>query len=403
MRVAEFKFQIVTPMFLGGADQKAEGIRPASIKGALRFWWRALNWARCWQASGQNDVQALRLLHSEEARLFGLAAGWDEATKKTSGGQGVFLMQVAAVQAQKIEQPFSPVTHGQLYLLGMGLATFKDGGKCLRNALQKGGTFTLKLIFHPQAKADDVQQVKDAVSAFGLLGALGSRARHGLGSVALVESAALNRAEYIKAVQNLLKPTLLASGEAPFTAFSARSRVDVSATGNDVLKLLDAVGREQQLYRSYGKDGRVNGQVAERNFKEDHHDLLKVFDGNFPSDAPERSVFGLPHNYYFSSKKDILPAKGKLDVNYIATDKKDGRRASPLLLHIHPLRDNQFAALNILMPAQFLPEGKKVQIRIKVTSNRNKEEDVPANPDWQILHSYLNRFMDKGGETIHGQ
>lgn len=398
MKTEEFKFQIVTPMFLGGADQKAEGIRPASIKGALRFWWRALNWARCWQASGQNDVQALRLLHSEEARLFGLAAGWDEATKKTSGGQGVFLMQVAAVQTQKIEQPFSPMTHGQLYLLGMGLATFKEGGKCLRNALQRGGTFTLKLIFHPQAKDGDVQQVKDAVRAFGLLGALGSRARHGLGSVASVESAALNRAEYIKAVQDLLKPTLLASGEAPFTAFSARSRVDVSATGNDALKLLDAVGREQQLYRSFGRNGQIgHGPIHENRmvkvnpiFREDHDLIFNVIKGTPPNQAPKRVVFGLPHNYFFSS------TKGKADVNY-APEGNDGRRASPLLLHMHPLGDAGFVAVHVLMPAQFLPAGG--QIRIKVGASFN----VPVAPDWQILRNYLNRFMDKGGETIHGK
>lgn len=36
-------FEIVTPMFLGDADQKATSIRPTAIKGALRFWWRALN------------------------------------------------------------------------------------------------------------------------------------------------------------------------------------------------------------------------------------------------------------------------------------------------------------------------------------------------------------------------
>lgn len=397
MRVAEFKFQIVTPMFLGGADQKAEGIRPASIKGALRFWWRALNWARCWQASGQNDVQALRLLHSEEARLFGLAAGWDEATKKTSGGQGVFLMQVVdskvfgtALNAKEI---FPDFQNGHIYLLGLGLAKYDKSVKqtlVQRNALQKGGTFTLKLVFHPQATDEEVKQVKDAVSAFGLLGALGSRARHGLGSVASVESAALNRAEYIKAVQNLLKPTLLASGEAPFTAFSARSRVDVSATGNDVLKLLDAVGREQQLYRSYGQNGKVNGQDAERNFADDHDLMFDVTNGARPNQAPARVAFGLPHNYFFSS------TKGKADVNY-APEGKDGRRASPLLLHIHPLGDAGFVAVHVLMPAQFLPAGGQIRIKTKGSFN------VPANPDWQILHSYLNRFMDKGGETIHGQ
>jgi CRISPR-associated protein Cmr1 len=56
MTVVTARFQIVTPMFLGGAGQKAEGIRPPSVKGALRFWWRALNWGRFRQAPGADDL-----------------------------------------------------------------------------------------------------------------------------------------------------------------------------------------------------------------------------------------------------------------------------------------------------------------------------------------------------------
>lgn len=381
MNTEEFKFQVVTPMFLGGADQHAENIRPTSIKGALRFWWRALNWARCWQASHQNDELALRLLHADEARLFGVAAG------KAGGGQGVFLMSVMQEKTFKANQPFNSLMPGQLYLLGMGLATYKDRGKCLRIALDKGGTFTLKLLFRPKTPATDVKQVKDAVRAFELLGALGSRARHGLGSVA--SATAMSRADYVKGIQALLQPTLGATTEAPFTSFSSRSRVDVSDTGEDALKLLDAVGREQQMYRSYGKGGIVNDREAERKFAPDHDLILDATQGLMPGKAPDRAVFGLPHNYVFSNK-------AKADVNY-APAGKEGRRASPLLLHIHPVSDGGYVAIHTLMPAQFLPDGG--QIRIKTKSN---SYSVPANPpSWHKLREYLDRFTQN--EVIHGE
>jgi CRISPR/Cas system CMR-associated protein Cmr1 (group 7 of RAMP superfamily) len=65
-------FEIVTPMFLGGADPKTpQGIRPASVKGALRFWWRALNWARVAALHSSDQNAALRQLHQEEGWLFG--------------------------------------------------------------------------------------------------------------------------------------------------------------------------------------------------------------------------------------------------------------------------------------------------------------------------------------------
>ncbi|MGH8498283.1 MAG: type III-B CRISPR module RAMP protein Cmr1, partial [Methylococcales bacterium] len=80
-------YRIVTPMFIGNADQTTDDrIRPPSVKGALRFWWRALNWGRFRSA----DADALRELHKEEARLFGIAA--DE---ERGGEQGCFLLKVS--------------------------------------------------------------------------------------------------------------------------------------------------------------------------------------------------------------------------------------------------------------------------------------------------------------------
>ncbi len=76
-------YRIVTPLFLGGADQKATDIRPPSVKGALRFWWRALNWGRI-RSECQNDADALCELNQHEADLFGAAA-----VDKTEWGQGI--------------------------------------------------------------------------------------------------------------------------------------------------------------------------------------------------------------------------------------------------------------------------------------------------------------------------
>ncbi|MFH1491562.1 MAG: type III-B CRISPR module RAMP protein Cmr1 [Pseudomonadota bacterium] len=38
----EFEVEVVTPFFLGGADRNKAELRVPSIKGALRFWWRAI-------------------------------------------------------------------------------------------------------------------------------------------------------------------------------------------------------------------------------------------------------------------------------------------------------------------------------------------------------------------------
>src|SRR6266699_1692612 len=72
--------QVTTPLFNGGADpggtagfrpDQEAGIRVASIRGAMRFWFRAL--------AGCLTGPDLRLLATLERRVFGGAAGRGEA------------------------------------------------------------------------------------------------------------------------------------------------------------------------------------------------------------------------------------------------------------------------------------------------------------------------------------
>ena len=381
-------FRIVSPMYLAGAEQTQAALRPPSIKGALRFWWRALNWSRRWDAApAQLSAQgrehaALKSLHQEEARLFGLAA------TEGGGGQGVFLLTANSQEVLKSsDQPVN------LYLMGQGLA---ERGKPTRKAIEDGKSFTVLLRFKPKTTAEDQKSVADALYAFGLLGALGSRARHGLGSVALTDwqgdgsayAVPTKRADYILALKNLLPPSL-STALPPFSAFSALTRMDISQTDKTVNGLLNAVGGAQQMYRSYGQgtngSHHVNGKPAEQNFKDDHDLMLK----EHPSRAPRRVVFGLPHNYFFGSTgKNVA-------VNYMPGG-KDARRASPLLLHCHYLSDeaegSQYLAVHTLLKARFLPDGAKINVG---------RTPCPVNVDWKVIEDYLIKKFQHA-ERIHG-
>ncbi len=386
-------FQIVTPMFIGDASHNAVDIRPPSVKGALRFWWRALNWGRC-RAVAQDDAAALRQLHDDEARLFGLAV-----TDK-AGGQGVFLLNVMPGKLAPSTVPYPNEKAGSVmaYLIGQGLIAQRD--KPARQAFPAGGEFSVQLRFKPKptTTTEDRASVADALYLFGLLGALGSRARHGMGSVALTawdggRKIPTTASEYKTCLAALLGklPTALP----PFTALSQKSRIDIVAQARSAERLLSDVGTQQMLERSFGNNGRVLGQASERNFTPDHDAMRQVTKGARASQAPQRIVYGLPHNYFFSStKSNVSSTRSNVDVNY-APDGKDGRRASPLFLHIHQLGDGEFIAVHCLMPAQFLPD--RAQIRIK--SGSNQTSNVPVNVDWQVLHDYLDRF---DSESIYG-
>ncbi|RMH69965.1 MAG: type III-B CRISPR module RAMP protein Cmr1, partial [Gemmatimonadetes bacterium] len=43
MHSITFECETITPMFMGSADPKDVELRAPSIKGAMRFWWRAMN------------------------------------------------------------------------------------------------------------------------------------------------------------------------------------------------------------------------------------------------------------------------------------------------------------------------------------------------------------------------
>ena len=60
MKIITFECEIITPMFLTGADGRTPELRPPSIKGAMRFWWRAMN--------GRLSLEDLK---KQEAEIFG--------------------------------------------------------------------------------------------------------------------------------------------------------------------------------------------------------------------------------------------------------------------------------------------------------------------------------------------
>jgi CRISPR-associated protein Cmr1 len=58
--VTEYECAIITPLFMGSANPQQVELRVPSIKGGIRFWWRALH--------GNLDIKKLK---EEEAKLFG--------------------------------------------------------------------------------------------------------------------------------------------------------------------------------------------------------------------------------------------------------------------------------------------------------------------------------------------
>lgn len=387
MKTIKATYRIVTPMFIGGANQDpSDGIRPPSFKGALRFWWRALHWGKFYQNNNHDEKAALKALHKKESELFG------SAVKDGKGGQGAFLL---SIQHGKLKQENKDKVHPEFKkytaarYLGYGLMeafsstrTGKQAGQLVRACVNEGQHFNVLLKF----RGDVDDSVVNTLKLMGLVGGLGSRSRKGLGSIALQSLKASDDGEmwediwdapetvvtYKEEVLSLLQNLATEGGEMPpFSAISSKSDVSILVSGSEPIKVLDTYGTAMMMYRSWGRNGKVLGQPREENFKDDHDWSKGLMEKGF---HPQRVIFGLPHNY------------GKYEGQHVEAEKHK-RRSSPLFFHVHPVA-NQFVGVAILMPAQFLPKGEKIKAG---------RELVNAKIEWELLSDFI-QGQDKQGK-----
>ena len=403
MKTIEATFRIVTPMFLGGADHSVtDGIRAPSVKGALRFWWRALNWRRLYEP---DTAKALAALHAEEARLFGAAA--KTIDKEQAGGQGVFLLNVrhdelTSKKAGYIHEKFR--SNDAARYLGYGLMVAfgsnnqmppTTSGQLQRDCIDEGQEFVVSLLF----RGEIVQSVRDALIFMGLVGGLGSRARHGMGSIALIRfvepndtpnewQAPLSAQEYDVQINQLFSRAAdvePSSGntEPPFSAFWQESRIDRLLCGSSCFAALDDFARALLMYRSWGRSdaqggSKVLGKASERRFDNDHKWFKdKPWARSHPGFHPRRVVFGLPHNYH-------------KDHHHVVSENYE-RRSSPLLFHVHPIA-HTFIGVGIFMPAKFLPTGERISAN---------GEFPAANIDWSVITDFLDGKIGNPATTIN--
>ena len=315
------KYTIVTPMFIGGATQTPDdGIRPPAVKGALRFWWRALNGQRFQQANPNNTQTALQQLHQEEARIFGTTVSND---KRYQGGQGCFLLAIKQHTAQPTcaDWPPNDPNHGASY---MAYGLLKTNDEPHRIALKEGITFTVQLVFKPHTAPTDYSQIQAALEAWSLLGGLGGRSRRAMGSISLTEingeTRAYDKAEYEAALQQLFRPftaTPLAS-LAPYTAFSQQSRYCIINTAKNARQLVEKMG---ERYKAFRNEKTLRGK--------------------------RKVPFGLP----------------------LADVDSDNRRSSPLFFHVHQLRNTCVGTLIYLPAAIFHPNEAYQNLSMQVVED----------------------------------
>lgn len=302
MKTIEATYRIVTPMFCAGADQRRPELRLPSFKGALRFWWRSLAWRR-----GVRDPHEL---WKAEAELFG-----------SSGEKGRSRIILRSVHPQPgthvgTQRAFR-VNTWQAYA-GFGITGSKSRRE--RGYIEAGTRWTIQLL-DAGLPAGEVQQIRAALVALGLLGGLGARSRKGWGSLTLIR---------------LVDRTENEGSEAEWHAPRTRDELQLALE-----RLFSVQGGTTELPQWTAVSSRAafaigpsqeSAEDAHRYLVERYRDAVKSITER---DRHERESFGLPR------------------ANAGSNGKK--RRASPVFLHVHQVEDGEAIPVAAVLPADFLP------------------------------------------------
>lgn len=264
--------ELVTPAFLAGAKQDASDcdLRPATLRGQLRWWWRTLH-------AGYLPVEQLRTLE---------AAIWGDTNR--GGAVRVDLMttrrtKTAAIRTKRGGSPADPLKY-----ISYGMDD--DPVRPSRFYLEPGATWQLRLTAKPTqfidptlrhaqpvptSQNDVMAQATAALSLLCTYGGVGAKARKGFGSLKIVhrQDAAIpdSPQRAIKIAQGLrimlgLSLRLLPDSEQPYPSLDDRNAAGLDnlelPPGRDVWDVLRHIGRNLKEYVTSLPKGSTRGALG---------------------------------------------------------------------------------------------------------------------------------------------
>jgi CRISPR-associated protein Cmr1 len=437
--------QVTTPLFNGGADPANEagfrprdeaGVRVASIRGAMRFWFRAL--------AGAYTGSDIELLAALERRVFGgIARQRDDGEAAVPSPFILRLPNPPRLSGER-EPEFLRGRHwrGIAYLLGLGLMEMKGSKPRLVRPFvppDPGKTFDLKIRFQHDKRATAETRHAIETLAFASLwlasiyGGLGARTRRGFGGVRIVGAEGdmprpwtpksirtpgmtfyenATRVRPPETVIGILEPHLreLISAErkepvefdslsepplypALSTKFSAAALVPREYGSWE--ETLDRAGRQLRLFRANRPPDagtRRKAQVKTAEWDEVIHGEVSDF---------SLGALGLPVGFH-DKDKDYSLIVNAVDVSTPEHDQL--RRASPLWLR--PVGGGEsWQLFTYAFQGRFLPDADGVQVRLLPDADARhdgwQEDNLFVDTEHVVrLTDQWISTMRKGGDFV---
>jgi CRISPR-associated protein Cmr1 len=404
----------VTPMFLGGANpnQTAE-FRAPSIKGALRFWYRAIDPLYKQPFDGKKNSPTW------EEKIFG----------STEHGQGAFSLRLENGSIKGSDE----WNHNN-YPNKNGLRYFSfplDMGGKKRKYIPSNTNICMSTIFHYKPADKERKAILSSLWLLGHIGGLGSRSRRGHGTVALQswENCQWDECKGLKIAHNAISVDdwwkIFNKGlNILRTWFPEKSSEDHSVFGrNTRFFLFEDSGKNWQ--EGLDKAGLVMQKFRQRwKIKDTSSDYYKVMEHlafHEPASikkgstiapcplnkSPERTAFGLPLTFRYNNSLDRIPKKNHYDK--VIIDKKTeklkmeapnttfeggthDRSASPIHIRIVKI-GAKYHPLYIMLDSALL--GNNEKLKDKYGTGYNK-------PTGKILDTFWNELKknNNGKEAL---
>ncbi len=321
------EYELISPLWGGGERPNRRdsvmGIRPSSIKGQLRFWWRAV---RGWRAGGN-----LKKLLELEEKI------WGGVTKVKQGSRVRIEVELIKPNSYKDFEHLSASSPGVpgyvVFPLVQGRREEKEDQE---KALSKEGIrFRLRIWLDPLNDKEITlkEEVEAALWAWETFGGIGARTRRGFGAVALLNADAPVSEDLIKGNLKEKEKGVWPEDVPHLTASSPIAVLD--KPWQEVVELY-------QRFRQYrpGAKRLRNGKAIPGPNKWPEPALIRwAYEPHRRSEPPvqvaPRAQFGLPVPFFFLQEKKKLGKGGKLRL----TGKEEDRLASPLV--IRPLRGSR--------------------------------------------------------------
>ncbi|MGP8321782.1 MAG: type III-B CRISPR module RAMP protein Cmr1 [Methanosarcinaceae archaeon] len=353
MYSVSFDLEMITPLFMAGADGKTPELRPPSFKGMMRFWWRAMR--------AENDIDTLA---KDEAKIFG-GTGKSEGKSKIS----IRISQKNLKEGKNIKKYAEIQSHpGVGYLL---YSTF----------MQKKEYFEHNSQFRLEISSPEIDSLHQAEAAFWLsvnLGGFGTRARRGGGNLAVNncrgkddEHTILLKKRYMPSdnIQSFLaegykeaKKTITQYKTNRYSNLS-EATIFIGQGHENWQKTLDSAGIPLMDYRAKKRP--------------DYDIFADYLTGSTNNNELERVKFGLPLGGRFNNNPAV---KGRSFNIAPKVDKKFTRRGSSLIIKIiknnNSKNNKPYVPVLVVLSGVFLPNN--VELIIKETGKtKTKKKPIP--------------------------